>query len=128
MTRTLGAPDLVCMPLQGFLRALNFYSTSPLAGTAAWLGAGGEVGASERMVATTLSFVGGVLRRPRNAVGDKGAVVVLCAQRKTGWDLGGRARLQFRVLSFKRGRSVASALSFVGRVLRRPGMPSGKKD
>ena len=35
VTRTLGAPDLVRMPLRGFLRASIPCSTSPLAGAAA---------------------------------------------------------------------------------------------
>ena len=48
--RTLGAPDLVGMPLWGFLRASIPCSTFPLAGVAAWIGAGGEVGASGGMV------------------------------------------------------------------------------
>ena len=50
VTRTLGALDLVRMPLRGFLRASIPCSMSPLAGAAAWLGAGGEVGVSDGMV------------------------------------------------------------------------------
>ena len=68
VTRTLGAPDLVRMPLRGFLQASIPCSTYPLAGAAAWLGAGGEVGASDGMVATALSFVGRVFCCPWNAV------------------------------------------------------------
>ena len=87
--RTLGAPDLVRAPLWGFLRASIPCSMYPLAGAAAWLGSKEEVGASDGMVATALSFVGRVLRHPQNAVGDKAAVVTLCEQRETGWLLGG---------------------------------------
>ena len=50
VTQTLGAPGLVGMPLWGFLRASIPCSTFPLAGVAAWIGAGGEVGASDGMV------------------------------------------------------------------------------
>ena len=39
VTRTLGAPDLIRMPLWGFLQASIPCSTSPLVGAAAWLGA-----------------------------------------------------------------------------------------
>ena len=63
---TLGAPDRVWVPLQSFLQASIPCSTAPLAGAAAWLSAGGEVGVSDGMVAKALSFVGRVLRRPRN--------------------------------------------------------------
>ena len=66
MMRMLGVPDLVRVPLWGFLRALIPCSTAPLAGADAWLGAGGEVGAPDRMVAKVLSFVGRVLRLPWN--------------------------------------------------------------
>ena len=89
--RTLGAPNMVWVPLRGFLRDSIPCSTSPLAGTAAWLGDRGEVGVSDVMVAKVLSFVGRVIHRPWNAVSDKVAVVALSAQRETGWDLGGRA-------------------------------------
>ena len=41
------------------------------------------------MVAKMLSFVGRVLRRPWNAVGDEGAVVDLCKRKETGWFLEG---------------------------------------
>ena len=87
----LGAQDMVRVLLRGFLLASIPCSTSPLAGTAAWLGDRGEVGVSDGMVAKVLSFVGRVLHRPWNAVSDKVAVVALSAQRETGWDLGGRA-------------------------------------
>ena len=77
VTRTLGAQDLVRIPLWGFLRASIPCSMYPLAGAAAWLGSKEEVGASDGMVATALSFVGRVLRHPHNAVRDEGAVVTL---------------------------------------------------
>ena len=77
VTRTLGAQDLVWIPLWGFLRASIPCSMYPLAGAAAWLGSKEEVGASDGMVATALSFVGRVLRHPHNAVRDEGAVVTL---------------------------------------------------
>ena len=54
------------MLLWGFLQASLPCSMSPLSGAAAWLGAGGAVGASDGMVAKVLSFGGRVLRRPRN--------------------------------------------------------------
>ena len=60
MTRTLGAPNLVRMPIRGFLQ---------------------DSRASDGMVATALYFVGRVLCRPWNAFGDAGAVVPFCAQR-----------------------------------------------
>ena len=63
---------------------------TPLAGASAWLSAGGEVGASDRMVAKALSLVLRVLRRPQNASRDEGSVVALCARRETGWLLEGR--------------------------------------
>ena len=48
----------------------------PLAGAAAWLGAGGSVGESDDMVARVLSFVGMAIRRPRDdPLGGEGAVV-----------------------------------------------------
>ena len=47
---TLGAPDRVWVPLQSFLQASIPCSTAPLAGAAAWLSAGGEVGVSDGMV------------------------------------------------------------------------------
>ena len=72
---------MVRMPLWGFLRESIPCSMFPLVGAAAWLGAGGEVGASDGMVATPLSFKGRVLRHPRNYIGDEGAVVPLCVQR-----------------------------------------------
>ena len=50
VARTLGAPDLVRMPLRGFLRASIPCSTSPLVGAAEWLDAGVEVGGSDGMV------------------------------------------------------------------------------
>ena len=62
----LGAPDLVRVPLRGFLRASIPCSMAPLAGASAWLGARGEVGASDGMVAKVLSFLGRVLRCPQN--------------------------------------------------------------
>ena len=64
--QTLGAPDLVRVLLWGFLQASIPCSTAPLAGAATWFGAGGEVGASDRMVAKNLSFRGRVLRCPHN--------------------------------------------------------------
>ena len=64
--RTLGSPELVRVPLQGFLRDSIPCSTAPLSGAVAWLGAGGEVGASDGVVAKALSFVGRVIHRPRN--------------------------------------------------------------
>ena len=54
--RTLGAPDLVRLPLRGFLRALIPCSTAPLAGAAVWIGAKVEGGASDRLVNKELSF------------------------------------------------------------------------
>ena len=64
--QTLGAPDLVRVPLRGFLLDSIPCSTAPLSGTAAWLGAGGKVGASDGMVTKALSFGGRVLYHPRN--------------------------------------------------------------
>ena len=64
--QTLGAPDLVWLPLRGFLRASLPFSMAPLSGAAAWLGAGGDVGVSDGMFAKALSFRGRDLRRPRN--------------------------------------------------------------
>ena len=58
VTRTLGAPNLVRMPIRGFLQ---------------------DSRASDGMVATALYFVGRVLCRPWNAFGDAGAVVPFCA-------------------------------------------------
>ena len=89
MMWTLGEPDLVRVPLRGRLRALIPCSTSPLSGAAAWVGAGVEVEESDGMVEKVLSFVGRVLRRPRNAVGGEGAIVALCSRRETGWLLVG---------------------------------------
>ena len=66
LMRTLGAPGLVRVPLRGFLRACLPFSMDPIAGAAAWLGAGGEVGKSDGMVAKAMSFRGRVLRRTRN--------------------------------------------------------------
>ena len=63
---TLGALDLGRVLLRGFLLDSFPCSMSPLAGAAAWLGARGEVRASDRMVAGALSFGGMALRRPRN--------------------------------------------------------------
>ena len=56
--RMLGAPDLGRVLLLGFLRASFPCSMDSLSGAAAWLGAGGAVGASDRMVARALSFGG----------------------------------------------------------------------
>ena len=64
--RMLGEPDLVWVTLRGFLQASISCSTPPRSGAATWLGSGGEVGASDRMVTRALSFVGRVIRRPRN--------------------------------------------------------------
>ena len=63
---TLGDLDLGRVLLRGFLLASFPFSMSPLAGAAAWLGAGGEVRASDGMVAGALSFCGMALRRPWN--------------------------------------------------------------
>ena len=87
--RTLGARDLVRVPLWGLLRASIPCSRSPLSGAAAWLGAGGEVGACDGMFAKVLSFVGRVLRRPQNVVGAEEAIIALCERRETSWLLEG---------------------------------------
>ena len=65
--RTLGTPDLGRVLLQGFLWDLLPCSMNPLAGVAAWLGAGGVVGAFDGMVARALYFGGMVLRRTQNS-------------------------------------------------------------
>ena len=49
--QTPGAPDLGRVLLQGLLLASFPCSIAPLAGAAAWLSAGGAVGASDGMVA-----------------------------------------------------------------------------
>ena len=64
--RTLGAPDLVQVPLRGFLRDSIPSPTAPLAGAAAWLSARGEVGASDRVVTRRRTLGGRVLRCPQN--------------------------------------------------------------
>ena len=64
--QTLGAPNLVLVLLRGFLRASVPCSMAPLAGTAAWLGAGGASGASGGIFARPFSFGGMALRCPRN--------------------------------------------------------------
>ena len=64
--RTLEAPDLVRVPLQSFLRASLTCLMAPLAGAAAWLGAGGAVGGSDGIVAEALSFEERLLCRPWN--------------------------------------------------------------
>ena len=64
--RTLGVPYLVRVPLRGFLWASLPCSMAPLVGAAAWLGAGGEVGASDGMVTKAFYFGGRVLCHPWN--------------------------------------------------------------
>ena len=62
----LGASELVRVPLRGFLQVSIPCSTAALTGAAVWIGAGGELRASDGIVSKALSFVGRVIRCPQN--------------------------------------------------------------
>ena len=107
--RMLVAPDLVQVLLRGFLRASITCSTAPLAGAAAWLGAGEEVGASDGMVAKAFPSWEGFSVIPRLIRWGRRSCISLISAKGDGLGSWRTCWLECRVPSFERRHSVVSS-------------------